>query len=94
MDSDEPTFGQQLGQGARPKIRKVRTVASDVEIVDSDIEKGKKKKRQDRKQGHTVKTMSQEYAQKLSKVTDQTIIEKRNKPAESMTLADVGLLSQ
>ena len=94
VDSDEPTFGQQLGQGARPKIRKVRTVASDVEMVDSDIEKGKRKKRQDRKQTHTVKTMSQEYAQKLSKVADQTIIEKRNKPAESMTLADAGLLSQ
>ena len=27
-------------------------------------------------------------------MTDQTIIEKRNKPAESMTLADAGLLSQ
>ena len=94
VDSDEPTFGQQLGQGAKPKIRKVRTAASDIEIVDSDIEKGKRKKRQDRKQTHTVKTMSQEYAQKLSKVTDQTIIEKRNKPAESMTLADAGLLSQ
>ena len=45
VDSDEPTFGQQLGQSARPKIRKVRTVASDIEIVDTDIEKGKRQKR-------------------------------------------------
>ena len=94
IDNDEPIFGQQLGQGAKPKIRKVRAVASDVEVIDSDIEKVKKKKQQERKQGHAVKSMSQEYAQKLNKVTDQTIIEWRGRPAESTTLADLGLLSQ
>ena len=34
MDSEEPLFGQQIGQEVKLKSRKVRTVASDVEIVE------------------------------------------------------------
>ena len=70
-------------------------MASDIEVIESNNDStAKKKKCQYRKSGHVVKTMSQEYASKLSQTVDRTVIEKRAKPAETMMLADAGLLSK
>ena len=91
----EPLFGPQAVGGARPKIKKSKPVGSDIETLEGDIDsKQRKKKKQDKKGVHTVKAMPQEYVQQLSKYTDKTIIERKKKPTETMTLADAGLLSQ
>ena len=91
----EPVFKNISTTGARPKTRRVVQVASDVELIELDSDsKTKKKKRQERKSVHVVKTMSQEYASKLSQNVDRTVIEKRAKRAETMTLADAVLLSK
>ena len=39
VESDKPLFRTQLGNGAKPKVKKRKLVSSDVEIIDSDGEK-------------------------------------------------------
>ena len=91
----EPLFGTQAMGGVRPKVRKPKMTGTDFDVGDSDLDgKQKKKKKQEKKGAHAVKVMLQEYAAQLSKYTDRTIVEKKKIPTETMTLSDVGLLSQ
>ena len=93
-DAEEPRFAEPLGQGTKPKMRKTRVGPSDDEVIESDNEsRTKKKKRAEKKTGHAIKVVPQEYLNKLAKCTDRTVVEKRPKPAETMTLAEAGLLS-
>ena len=66
---------------------------SDIEIIESDTEKARRKHRQETKL--SVKTISQEYVQRMNKCVDRTIVERKQpRPAEAMTLTEAGLLSQ
>ena len=93
-ETDEPRFGEAGVYRAKPKVKKSRTTVSDFEIVESNVEgRTKKKKKAEKKAGHAIKVIPQEYMQKLSKCVDRTVVEKRAKPAESMTLMEAGLLT-
>ena len=52
-----------------------------MKIIEADTERGKKK-RLERKQGHAKETMSQNYTQQLSKISDCTIVERKSKPGK------------
>ena len=93
LPSGEPLFGAVAG--ARPKTRKAKVVGSDLEAPESDADlKQHKKKKQERKPTHAIKTIPQDYVQKLNKHIDKTAVEKKQKPTETMTLSEAGLLTQ
>ena len=93
LPSSEPLFGT-VG-GVRPKTRKPKVVGSDLEAPESDADlKQRKKKKQERKPTHAITTIPQDYALKLSKHTDKTVVERKQKPTETMTLGEAGLLTQ
>ena len=72
-ETDEPRFGEVSASGTKPKEKKSRTTLNDIEIVESDVEgRTKKKKKAEKKAGHAIKVIPQEYMQKLSKCADHT----------------------
>ena len=70
-------------------------VGSDLEAPESDADlKQHKNKKQERKPTHAIKTIPQDYVLKLNKHIDKTVVEKKQKPTETMTLSEAGLLTQ
>ena len=63
-----------------------------MEINESDTEKSRKNNMW-RKNGTCCKNILQEYSWCIGKCTDQTIVERKTKPAETMTLSNEGLLT-
>ena len=81
VDPDKHVFTGLSQLGVRPKHRRLRQVMSDVEILELDNEsKLHKKKKGEKKTGHSVKNIPLEYAQRLAKCADKTVIERRVKP--------------
>ena len=79
----------------KPKVRKTKLVGSDLKPVESDAEtKQQKKEKQEKMSVHAIKPIPQDYAQHLSKNTDNTVVDKKQKPTETMNLAAAGLLLQ
>ena len=94
-DPDEPYFMSADQPVVKPKHRRIKQVASDVDTVESDSNaKSRKKKRPEKKATHAVKTLTQDEVHLLSKSVDKTLVQKQPMPLEGAALTDVGLLTQ
>ena len=75
--------------GAKLKSKKICSTVSGLKVLESDSNsRSKKKKHADKKLGHSIKVVNQEYGQRLSRCANRTVVEKWAKPAESMTLTE------